>query len=140
VISSPSSTPKFVEFLGMGGLEKFCILQWNMLNKELKLEWHEPKRQELRAAMENVPYAEDGLFTEEDLATGRVKFIGTGHAAAIEHQRKFSGRPKATSSVSFRITPELLKGLRATGRGWQIRAINYLMEGLKKGKLTASTN
>jgi len=95
---------------------------------------------ELKAAMENVPYAEDGFFKEEDLTTGRVKFIGTGHAVALDHQRKFGGHPKATSSksiVSFRITPELLKGLRATGRGWQMRAINYLMEGLKKGKLTA---
>jgi len=82
---------------------------------------HKFTKAELKAAMENIPYAEDSLFTEEDLATGRVKFIGTG-------------------SVSFPITPELLKGLRATGRGWQVRAINYLMEGLKKGKLAASVN
>jgi len=53
---------------------------------------HKFTKAELKAAMENIPYAEDGLFTEEDLATGRVKFIGTGHAAALEHQRKFGGR------------------------------------------------
>jgi len=101
---------------------------------------HKFTRAELKAAMENIPYAEDDLFTKEDLATGRVKFIGTGHSAELAYQRRFAGRQKANSSksiVSFRITPELLKGLRATGRGWQVRVINYLMEGLKKGKLTA---
>jgi len=45
--------------------------------------------------------------------------------------------PKPKNAISFSVAPDLLKRLRATGRGWQTRVNNYLAEGLKKGKLAA---
>jgi uncharacterized protein (DUF4415 family) len=70
------------------------------------------------------------------------KPIARGFAAFKEYLKQ-KGHPKSEKSkntVSFRFAPELLKGLRSTGRGWQTRVNNYLTEGLKKGKLAAPTN
>jgi len=47
---------------------------------------------------------------------------------------------KPKNTISVQVTPDLLKRLRATGRGWQARLNNYIAEGLKKGKLAAPAN
>jgi uncharacterized protein (DUF4415 family) len=50
-------------------------------------------------------------------------------------------KPKTQENVVvIRLPQNVIAGLRATGRGWQTRASNYLMEGFKKGKLAVSAN
>ncbi|GBU25322.1 hypothetical protein R83H12_01965 [Fibrobacteria bacterium R8-3-H12] len=68
--------------------------------------------------------------------------IKRGFAAFKEYikQKEQQKAEKPKDAISFQVAPDLLKKLRATGRGWQTRVRNYLMEGLKKGKLAAPAN
>jgi len=65
--------------------------------------------------------------------------IKRGFAAFKEYikQNEQHKAPKPKNTISFQFAPDLLKRLRATGRGWQERLNNYVAEGLKKGKLAA---
>jgi len=159
----------------LSGLDFLCFRSYNNCTEsvELKLEWHEPKRQktmnergldfglarevflkkkgrhtmtnkratdELRAAIETLPDNDD-VWTEDDLTGGRVKFIGSGHSAAIAHERKTGGRPKAKDKkilVSIRLPQSVVAQLRASGSGWQTRASELIVDGVKSGKLEPS--
>jgi|GEM_PF-1623902 len=93
---------------------------------------------ELRAAMEALPYNDDE-WTEDDLKSGRVKFIGVGHAAAIEHERNLGGRPKVADKkviISLRLRESAVRELKDLGRGWQTAASDYLTRGVRSGKIS----
>jgi len=90
-----------------------------------------------RAAIESLPYNDDE-WTEEDLKTGRVKFIGVGHNSAIEHHRNLGGRPKSADKkilISLRLRESTVRKLKGLGRGWQTKAGEYLMNGIDSGKI-----
>ena len=78
---------------------------------------------------------EDLPITDDDIALGRVKYIGRGFDVLKEHINR-DGRPKAEDpkvSISFRIPVSYAARLRATGRGWQTRMSDYLINGIKQG-------
>lgn len=84
-----------------------------------------------------LPYNDDE-WTEEDLKTGCVKFIGAGHASAIEHERNLGGRPKSADRkilISLRLRESTVQKLKGLGRGWQTAAGEYLMDGVNGGKI-----
>ena len=78
---------------------------------------------------------EDLPITDDDLALGRVKNIGRGFSAFIEHinmkEQPKDEDPKV--SISFRLPVSYATKLRATGRGWQTRMSDYLIKGIKQG-------
>ncbi|MCL2473610.1 MAG: BrnA antitoxin family protein [Alphaproteobacteria bacterium] len=92
---------------------------------------------ELRAHLKTIPYNDD-VWTKEDLETGRVKYVGKGHAAAIVHHKSLVGRPKVADKkvlVSLRLRESSVKKLKGLGRGWQTMAGEYLMKGINSGKV-----
>lgn len=75
-------------------------------------------------------------WTEEDFAKARPasEMLPPEVVAAFAKPR---GRPVKPAeirkrNVSLRLSPDVLDGLRATGRGWQTRADEMLREGLKR--------
>jgi len=69
------------------------------------------------------------------------KVVARGFAEFKEYLKQTSVKSKdkeVVVEIPFR--ESAAKKLRATGRGWQTRVRNYLMEGLAKGKLAAPTN
>jgi uncharacterized protein (DUF4415 family) len=97
---------------------------------------------ELRAAIEALPDNDD-VWSEDDLKSGRVKFIGSGHSAAVKHERNFGGRPKATDKkilVSLRLPQSIVAELRASGSGWQTRASEFIVDSVKSGKLEPTSS
>ncbi|MDR2727817.1 MAG: BrnA antitoxin family protein [Chitinispirillales bacterium] len=92
---------------------------------------------ELRAVAAALPHNDDE-WTEEDLKNGRVKFIGVGHASAIEHERNLGGRPKSADKkilISIRLRESTVQKLKGLGKGWQTAAGKYLMDGVNSGKI-----
>jgi len=96
---------------------------------------HEKDR--LQEAIEALPDNDD-VWTEDDLATGRVEFLGSGQSTVTAHERNLGGRPKAEDRkvlVSIRLPQSVVSQLRASGFGWQTRVGELIADGLKSGKL-----
>ena len=74
-------------------------------------------------------------FDEDPNPGGRS--IARGFAAFKEHINR-QGRPKVTDKkvvVSFRMSISDAEKLRAMGKGWQTKASNYLVQGIRHGKI-----
>ena len=69
--------------------------------------------------------------------TGPTKRIARGFAEFKEYINR-NGRPKVADpkvSISIRIPLSRAEELRASGRGWQTRASDYIVKGIDTGKL-----
>jgi len=87
---------------------------------------------EIKAMLTSAPE-----FTLEEAEVKPGKFIGRGFAAFKEHINKTGCQkvidPKVV--ISIRIPQSLVEQMRASGRGWQTRAGEYLVKGIKRGEL-----
>ena len=85
---------------------------------------------EIKAMLDAAP-----VFDEDPNPGG--KCIARGFTAFKEYidknERTKAKEPKV--SVSIRIPESYVTGLRATGRGWQTRVGEYLVNGIKRGDL-----
>ena len=106
----------------------------NMTSQEIRKKWTPEKL----AAIEtkNIPSFDTGI-TDDDYSSGRVKRIGRGLSTFKEYiDKNESAKSKDPKvSVSIRIPESYAVGLRATGRGWQTRVGEYLVNGIKRGDL-----
>jgi len=74
-------------------------------------------------------------FDEDPNPDGKV--VARGFAAFKKHINRH-GRPKADDKkvvVSFRIPSSDVEKLRAMGKGWQTKASDYLVQGIRHGNL-----
>lgn len=82
---------------------------------------------------------ENPEWTAEDFARARpIQEVDPGMLEAIENARRKRGRPpveKPKSRVSFRLSPDIIEGIRASGRGYNARVEKVLREALAKGEL-----
>jgi len=107
-------------------------------SEEIRKEWNPEKIADL--AKEEIPSFSTGI-TDDDMATGRVKHIGRGFAAFKENINR-KGRPNVKEKkvvVSIRIPGSDVEKLRAMGRGWQTKVGNYLIQGIRHGKIAGIT-
>jgi uncharacterized protein (DUF4415 family) len=82
----------------------------------------------------DVPVMADG-----DLA--RAKPFKEVFPNAFESWRRGPGRPKLEAPkvhVGFRLAPEVVEGIKATGRGYNSRVEQVLREALAQGRLRSS--
>jgi len=105
----------------------------SMTGKEMR-EHFEANKERILAQLKAAPEFDDPNPNGKVIARGLDEFR---EYLKRKEQHK---TPKSKDSVSVQFAPDLLKRLRATGRGWQERLNNYVAEGLKKGKLAAPTN
>ena len=104
---------------------------------EIRKEWVPEKLEELEK--KEIPSFSTGI-TDEDIATGRVKNIGRGFAVCKEHINR-NGRPPVEDKkivVSLRLPSSDVEKLRAIGKGWQTKACDYLIQGIRHGEITNS--
>jgi len=74
-------------------------------------------------------------FDEDPNPDGKV--VARGFAAFKKYINR-QGRPKAVDKkvvVSFRIPSSDVEKLRAMGKGWQTKASDYLVQGIRHGDL-----
>jgi len=103
-------------------------------SEDIKKEWTPEKLAELKK--KDIPSFPTGI-TDEDITTGRVKRIGRGFAAFKEYINR-DGRPPATDKkvvVSIRLPNSDAEKLRAMGKGWQTRVCDYIVQGIRQGKI-----
>jgi len=105
----------------------------SMTGKEMR-EHFEANKERILAQLKAAPEFDDPNPNGKVVARGLAEF--REYLKRKEQQKT----PKPKNAISVKVAPDLLKRLRATGRGWQERVNNYLAEGLKKGKLAAPTN
>ena len=94
---------------------------------------------ELVTGITKLPYGKND-WTEEDFKTGKVRLLGTGHEAAVEHFRKSpGGRPRVEDKkvqLTLRMTESKLIAFKAkAGRGWQTKLRNYVEQAISAGLL-----
>ena len=103
---------------------------------EIKNEWTPEKLAELTE--KDIPSFSTDI-TNEDMSTGQVKHIGRGFAACKEFINR-SGRPLVEDKkvvVSFRLPSSDVEKLRAMGKGWQTKVGDYLIQGIRHGKIAS---
>ena len=101
---------------------------------EIRKEWTPEKLAEL--AKKDIPSFPDEI-TDEDIETGRVKYIGRGFAAVKEYINR-NGRPPVSDKkvvVSIRLPNSDAEKLRAMGKGWQTKVCDYIVQGIRQGKI-----
>lgn len=78
-------------------------------------------------------------LTEEDLAEmSSIVEVDPGMLEAIEELRRKLGRPRSVSPkvhIGFRLAADVVEGIKATGKGYNVRVEAALREALKKGRL-----
>jgi uncharacterized protein (DUF4415 family) len=78
-------------------------------------------------------------LTEEDFAEMRpIAEVDPGMLEAIEELRRKLGRPKSVSPkvhIGFRLAPDVVEEIKATGKGYNARVEAALREALKNGRL-----
>ena len=93
---------------------------------------------ELKAGISKLPYGKDD-WTRDDLNSGRVRLLGKGHNAAIEHFKNLGGRPQVEDKkvlLTLRMTESKLIAFKEkTGRGWQTKLRNYIEQAISAGVL-----
>jgi uncharacterized protein (DUF4415 family) len=107
-------------------------------SKEIREEWTPEKLAEL--TKKKIPSFSTGI-SDEDMATGRVKRIGRGFAAFRENINR-NGRSTVAEKkvvVSIRLPGPDAERLRAMGKGWQTKVGNYLIQGIRHGKIANVT-
>ena len=77
-------------------------------------------------------------LTEADIARFRpIQEVDPGMLEAVAEFRR-RGRPPVDSPkvrIGFRLAPDVVRGIRATGRGYNARVERVLREALAEGKL-----
>lgn len=86
----------------------------------------------------NPPADDNPHWTKDDFARARPASEVVGIPAAAGLVRK-GGRPRKAESerkqqVTMRLAPDLLKAMRATGPGWQVRAEKILRRSFERGR------
>lgn len=83
-----------------------------------------------------VDFDDNPEWTEEDFARARPasEVLPPHIAAGLIRQPGRPVKPVALrkKTVSMRLSPDVLDGLRASGPGWQTRADEMLREGLRR--------
>jgi len=105
-------------------------------SEEIRKEWTPEKLAKL--AKNKIPAFSTGI-TDKDIETGNVKHIGRGFAAFKENINR-NGRPTVVEKkvvVSIRLPNSDVEKLRAMGKGWQTKVGNYLVLGIRQGKITS---
>ena len=108
-------------------------------SNEIKKEWTPEKFAELEK--KDVPSFSTGI-TDEDMTTGRIKRVGRGFAAFKEYINR-DGRPPVADKkvvVSIRLPSSDAEKLRAMGKGWQTSVCDYLIQGIRQGKIANKTS
>jgi len=103
-------------------------------SEEIRKEWTPDKIADL--TKKEIPSFSTGI-SDEDIATGRVKRVGRGFAAFKENINR-NGRPTVAEKkvvVSIRIPGPDAEKLRAMGKGWQTKVGDYLVQGIRRGKI-----
>ena len=81
-------------------------------------------------------------LTAEDMALFRpVAEVDPGMLDAMQHMKRTGGRPRAVApreNVNLRLPPDLIAGIKATGKGYTGRIEDVLREALQTGKLDAA--
>lgn len=99
-----------------------------MKNSKLKI------TPEIKAVIKEAPAFDMNEVQElEDFVPGKP--VARGFAQFKEYINR-KGRPKAENpkvGISIRIPMSYAAGLRATGRGWQSRAGEYIVKGIERG-------
>ena len=101
----------------------------SMSAKEITAKYGKSKS-EIKAMLDAAP--------EFDIEGKPGKYIGRGFTAFKEYIDK-KGKPKTKDpkiSVSIRIPSSYVTELRATGRGWQTRLGEYVVNAIKRGDLS----
>jgi len=104
----------------------------SMTEQEIEEKYGNDK-EKLKAMLATAPE-----FDEDPNPDGRS--IARGFAAFKEHINR-QGRPKVTNKkvvVSFRMPISDAEKLRAMGKGWQTKASDYLVQGIRHGKIGIS--
>jgi len=107
-------------------------------SEEIRKEWTPEKLADL--SKKEIPSFSTGI-SDDDMATGRVKRIGRGFAAFSENINR-NGRPPVAEKkvvVSIRLPGSDVEKLRAMGKGWQTKVGNYLIKGIRHGKIANTT-
>jgi uncharacterized protein (DUF4415 family) len=103
-------------------------------SEKIRKEWTPEKIDDL--TKKDIPSFSTGI-SDEDMEAGRVKRIGRGFAAFRENINR-NGRPTVTEKkvvVSLRLPGSDAEKLRAMGKGWQTKVGNYLIQGIRHGKI-----
>jgi uncharacterized protein (DUF4415 family) len=106
-------------------------------SEEIRKEWTPEKLAKL--AKKKIPAFSTGI-TDEDMAAGKVKRVGRGFAAFKENINR-NGRPKVAEKkvvVSIRLPSSDAEKLRTMGKGWQTKVGNYLVHGIRQGKIAGT--
>ena len=101
---------------------------------EIRKEWTPEKLAEIEK--KEIPSFSTGI-TDDDIANGDVKLMGRGFAAFKEYINR-NGRPPVEDKkivVSIRLPSSDVERLRAAGKGWQTKIGDYLIQGIRHGKI-----
>jgi len=101
----------------------------SMTEQEIKKKYGNDKKK-LKAMLVAAPE-----FDEDPNPGGQS--VARGFAAFKEYINR-QGRPKVVDKrvvVSFRMLNSDAEKLRAMGKGWQTKASNYLVQGIRHGKI-----
>ena len=94
---------------------------------------------EIRAMIKNAPkFSVEDIPELKDFKPGEP--VARGFAQFKEYMNKNGDRSKSADprvSVSIRIPLSYAERLRATGRGWQTRMSEYIVNGVNHGELLA---
>jgi len=105
--------------------------------EEIDKEWTPEKLRELSAKVSSYPEGTPDPITEEDIAAGRVKFIGRGFAACKEYINR-NGRPKSdvkTATITLRLPESIVMNLRSK-KGYSRILSDYIVSGISSGALS----
>ena len=103
----------------------------SMTSKEIR-EYRARNKDKMMTQLETAPE-----FTNEEMDVKPGPIVARGFAAFKEYINK-NGRPKAEDpkvSISIRIPLSCASALRATGKGWQTRTSEFVVDGINGGKL-----
>jgi len=112
-------------------MEKVVVV--SMTGKEMR-EHFEANKERILAQLKAAPEFDDPNPNGKVVARGLAEF-----REYLKNKARAESKNKEVV-VEIRFQESAAKKLRATGRGWQTRVRDYLMEGLAKGKLAAPTN
>ena len=103
----------------------------SMTSKEMR-EYRAKNKDKRRTQLDTAPE-----FTLEEIGVKPGPVVARGFAAFKEYINK-NGRPKVEDpkvSISIRIPLSCATALRATGKGWQTRTSEFVVDGINDGKL-----
>ena len=105
----------------------------SMTSKEMR-EYRNKNKSKRKTQLDTAPE-----FTNEEIGVKPGPVVARGFAAFKEYINK-NGRPKVEDpkvSISIRIPSSYATALRATGKGWQTRTSEFIVDGINGGKLVS---